>query len=290
MKRTKFAKIIFVFSLAVIVLASGTIGYFLGNGRISLTGGLSSRSSDLTDSDLKLFWEAYNKLKQTYLGTVDPQKYLYGAIEGGYNSVGDPYTVFLPPDLSEEFVKELSGDLEGIGVKMGMLDGTPAIIAPLDGSPAQKAGLKAKDKIIKVDDTDTAGLTLDEVVSKIRGKAGTKVKIVVLRDGESQPRTFELERAKIDIKTVELKYRNDIAIITLNEFGFDTKDEFIKAVQEVSQKNISKIILDLRDNPGGLLDGAVDVCGEIFPKDTVAVIEEGKDGKSELKTSGEGTF
>ncbi|MDH4358648.1 MAG: S41 family peptidase [Candidatus Berkelbacteria bacterium] len=290
MKSAKFAKTVFVLSLAVVVLASGTIGYFLGNGRINLKADLSQRSGDLTDSDLKLFWEAYNKLKESYLGSIDPQKYLYGAIGGGYSSVGDPYTVFLPPELSEEFVKELSGDLEGIGIKIGMLDGMPAVIAPLDDSPAQKAGLKPKDKILKVDDTETAGVTLDEVVSKIRGKAGTRVKIVVMRDGEGETRSFEIERAKIDVKTVELGYKGDVAIITLNEFGFETKDEFLKAVQQVSDKNISKVILDLRNNPGGLLDGAVDISGEIFSRDTLVVIEEGKGEKRELKTSGNETL
>ena len=288
MRQSKKIKILFVSSLIVAVLAAGLIGYLLGktelNDRKEFA---SSAQKDFNSSDLDLFWQAYAKLKETYFGSVDAKKYLYGAISGGYASVDDPYTLFLPPELSREFRDELSGELEGIGIKIGEYNGLPAVIAPLDGSPAAKAGLRPKDQILKVDAVETQSMNLDEVVAKIRGKAGTKVKLEIMRAGQDKPLDFEIQREKIDVKTVEIQYKNDVAIIALNEFGLDTRSEFEKAAREISDKGISKVVLDLRNNPGGLLDGAVDVMGEFVALDTVVVQDESKSGKIEYRTSGE---
>lgn len=291
MKNIRKVKIIFIVSIVVAIFAAGVIGFLVGRNGLQIANKtILNESADLNNKDFQLFWDAYTRLKETYLGTVDPQKYLYDAIAGGYSSVGDPYTVFLPPDLSAEFSRELSGELEGIGIKIGMLDGYPAVIAPLEGSPAQKAGLKPKDLILKVDDTETQGLALDLVVAKIRGKEGTTVKLEVVRQDESKPRTFEITRAKLSVKTVEVSYLDDVALLTINEFGLDTKGEYEKAVKEITDKNISKIVLDLRNNPGGLLDGPIDVANELFPQDTTIVIEESKTGRNEMKTNGMGSL
>jgi carboxyl-terminal processing protease len=295
MRKIRKVKFIFVSSLTVVIFLAGFIGYLFGNHNFALAekGFPTFSNRDLgapKDTDFSLFWEAYSKLKENYIGKIDGQKLLYGAIYGAYASVDDPYTVFLDPEVSKDFQNELSGELEGIGIKIGMLNGYPAVIAPLDGSPAQKSGLKPKDKIFKINDVDTKDLPLDEVVSKIRGKEGTTVKLSVLREGEDNTRNFELKREKLDVKTVEVKYIDDVAVISLNEFGISTKKDFAKIADEISSKGISKMILDLRDNPGGLLDGAVDVGGQIFSKDTTIVIEEGKKTKEELKTSGPATL
>jgi len=290
MKKLRKIKIIFAASIAVAVLAAGTLGYFIGNRQLLRLVKGESSVSDLQNTDFQLFWDAYLKLKSAYNGDIDPQKYLYGAIEGGYGSLNDPYTVFLSPELSKDFTDELSGELEGIGVKIGELDGAPAIIAPLEDSPAQKAGLKPKDKIVKIDDVDTQTMSLDEVVSKIRGTAGTTVKLDIQREGVADLLHFEIKREKIEVKTVEVSYIDDVAIVALNEFGLDTKVEFSRAAQEIAGKNINKLILDLRNNPGGLLDGAIDVSGEIFPEGTTVVLEQNKTSKDELKTTSSGTL
>ena len=133
-------------------------------------------------------------------------------------------------------------------------------------------------------------MSLDEVVSKIRGTAGTTVKLDIQREGVADLLHFEIKREKIEVKTVEVSYIDDVAIVALNEFGLDTKVEFSRAAQEIAGKNINKLILDLRNNPGGLLDGAIDVSGEIFPEGTTVVLEQNKTSKDELKTTSSGTL
>lgn len=295
MKRPNKTKFIFIFSLVIVVFLSGFLGYLWGHQNLILD---KQRIPQLVNLDLggknkidfSLFKEAYDRLQSEYLGTIDPQKFLYGAISGAFNSLGDPYTAFLPPDSSAELESELSGDLEGIGVRIGILDQTPAVITPLPNSPAQRSGLKPRDKVLEVDSTSTNEMTLDEVVNRIRGKAGTKVKLTILREGEKDIRTIEITREKISVNTVELNYRGDTAIISLSEFGVKTKPDFNRAANEIAAKGINKVVLDLRNNPGGLLDAATDVASDLFPDGTTVVIEDAKDGKSELKTKGDGVL
>lgn len=292
MKKLHKTKLIFAFSLIAVVFVSGFIGYLWGHENLVLNKNRvpQIRNLDLInkDIDFSLFKEAYDRLKSEYLGTIDPEKFLYGAISGGFNSLDDPYTVFLPPDQSTDLQNELTGELEGIGVRIGILEQMPAVIAPLPDSPALKAGLKPRDKILKVDDTSTEGLTLDGVVSRIRGKAGTEVSLTILRDGENEKRVIKIVREKINVNTVELNYIDDVAVISLSEFGMNTKDEFDKASKEIADKGIDKVVLDLRNNPGGLLDGAIDVSDNIFSRGTTIVIEDSKSGKEELKTTKDG--
>lgn len=235
-----------------------------------------------------LFWQAYEKLNEQYLGEIDKQEFVYGAIAGAFASLGDPYTAFLSPKINEEFTKELSGELEGIGIKIGVLDDYPTVIAPLKDSPAQKAGIKAKDKIVKVDDFDTQGQLIDLVVSKIRGPQGTKVTLGIERNGETKK--FEVTREKISVDTVETRFVGDVAYILVNEFGVQTTNEFAKVVAQVEKENIGKIIIDLRNNPGGILDTAIEMTGYLFNPDTKVVIEKGKSSEKIHKTSGPGNL
>lgn len=285
-------KRIFIISLVLAVFVSGFIGFGLGRGFFSgSTGGFVAINKGKPDDvDFSLFWQAYKDLKQNYVGDIDNQKLLYGAIEGAFSSTGDDYTSFLPPDLTKQFQDELSGSLEGIGIQMGILDSYPAVIAPLKDTPAQKAGLRPKDLIIKIDSQDTANMALDEAVSKIRGKEGTQVTLEIVREGESKPLTFKITRAKINVETVDLQIKNSVAILKLNEFGQDSSSEFHAAAVQIKDKGISKVVLDLRSNPGGLLNSAVDIAGELFESGQVVVIEQGKNSRDELKTSGPGTL
>jgi len=288
MKRTK-ARIFFYGSAVVLILLSGFIGFLVGNKNLEFSQNFKPKivKSELGkpgNVDFSLFWEAYEKLQSNYPEDIDLKKFLYRAIAGSFTATEDPYTNFLPPEETKEFEGDLVGELEGIGVKIGVLENMPAVIAPLPDSPAQRAGLKPKDKIIKIDDQETVAMSLDEAVGKIRGKKDTIVKLLIQRGGEEKQ--FEIRREKISVDTVELSYKNDVAIIALSEFGTETKQEFISVVKKIRSKNINKVVLDLRNNPGGLLDGSVDVASEFFAKDTVVVIESGRDYKRELKTNG----
>lgn len=294
MRLFKNQKTAFLVSIIALILSSGFIGYLVGNRNFKITQSgpkiINTNLGRPKDVDFSLFWDAYDNLKEKYVGKVDDQKLLYGAIEGAFGSLGDPYTVFFDPEVSKDFNKELSGELEGIGIKIGVMNNMPTIISPLADSPAQKAGLKARDVILKVDDQDTTKMTEEEVVTKIRGAQGTIVRLVIFREGEEKERTFEIKREKLQVNSVELSFKDDTALLTINQFGFDTTKDFMKAVDQIKQKGIEKIVLDLRGNPGGILESAVDIAGEFMEKDKVVVIEEDKNKKTEHKTSGKGTL
>ncbi|OQA52825.1 MAG: putative CtpA-like serine protease [candidate division WS2 bacterium ADurb.Bin280] len=281
--------LIFYLSILILIVASGFIGYLFGNRNLRLNEKYTPELVNIdvgkpNDVNFSLFWEAYRKLVNNYVGEIDQKDFLYRAIAGSFTATNDPYTNFLPPEDTKEFENELSGELEGIGIRIGILEEMPAVIAPLSGSPAEQAGLKARDKILKIDDQDTLTLTLDQAVDLIRGKSGTKVRLTVLRGEEEK--VFEVTRAKINVETVELSYSGDVAILAINEFGVDTKEEFLDKANDIKGKGVEKVVLDLRNNPGGLLDGAVDVASEFFENGKLIVSEEGKGYKRELKTSG----
>lgn len=291
MAQIKKAKSIFLVSILVSVILAGFIGFGIGDHLYSGENSFVNQNQGKpADVDFSLFWQAYAKLKQDYVGDIDPQKFLYGAIQGAFGSTGDPYTAFLEPSVNKDFQDELTGSLEGIGVEIGVLNNFPAVIAPLADTPAEKAGLKPRDLIVKVDGQDTGNLSLDEVVSKIRGKEGTQVTLEVVREGTKNTLKFNITRAKLDIKTVILKVQNGVAIIKLSEFGSNSAADFQKIADEVASQGIGKVVLDMRNNPGGLLDSAVTIAGDFFPQGQTVVVEQGKSTKDELKTSGPGTL
>lgn len=279
MKSLRRAKFIFAITLVVALVAAGTAGFYYGKITVE-----KERPNSIEDKDFSVFWDAYQELKKNYLGDIDPQKYIYGAISGGFQSTGDPYTVFFSPELKKEFEKELTGQLEGVGLKLGVLDNIPTVISPIPDSPAAKAGIKTKDKILKVDDFVTENQPLDLVVSKIRGEAGTKVKLFIQPSGTSSVKEIELTREKIDVKSVEASYPNsDTVLITLGEFTSTTEKDFENIYQEASKKGVKNVILDLRGNPGGLLDSAIRIAEYFLSLDKTILIEETKQNKTYQK-------
>lgn len=234
--------------------------------------------------DFSLFWDVYEVLPQKFLDkeVFDGQKILYGAIAGMVKSLGDPYTAFLDPKQNKAVSEELAGSYQGVGIQIGFnKEKRLVVIAPLDGTPAEAAGIKAKDLILKIDTRDTFDLTLPEAVDLIRGEAGTKVKLVLLREGEDKPYEKEIERAQINVRSVVVEYRDakrgKVAVMRVSRFGEKTDSEWDNAVLEVSAQNVSGIILDVRNNPGGLLTSGIHVGSE-FIKGTV-VGQQTADGK-----------
>lgn len=250
------------------------------------------------DVDMSLFWQAWDLMAQKYYDKTKliPSKMIYGAIEGMMSSTGDPYTTFLPPTQNKIVNDDLSGSFDGVGIEIGYRDGALAVIAPLPGTPAEKAGVKAGDYIIKITDKvkgvdiDSTTMSTSEAVTYIRGTSGTKVSLTLVRDNVKEPVVVEMTREKIDVKSVTLSWVGEdlaVAQIKVSKFGAETKSEWDKAVTEILNKKETKgIIIDLRNNPGGYLQAAVDLAGDFVPNGSVVVIQESGDGsKLEYKSS-----
>lgn len=241
-----------------------------------------NRESAKDGLDFAPFWKALDLLEQKYYdpSKLNSQSILFGAIRGMVASLSDPYTAFFDPSQNQEFKDELSGVYEGIGAQLGFRDSQLVVIAPLFGSPAEKAGIKPLDQILKIDGKETVGMSLPEAVSLIRGKAGSKVKLALGRGVETKE--MEIERAKIKVESVSLEWKgknSKIAYIKLSRFGDDTQAEWDKIVEEIlNPKSETRIILDVRNNPGGLLETAAEVVAEFF-EDGKTVIREENNGQ-----------
>lgn len=287
----------FFLALAALALAFWS-GYDRGMQSAATGGGsvplsesvISGKSSTTVNVDFALFWRVWDLLKQKYVDTdsLDAKKLMYGAIKGMLAATGDPYTTFLDPEETQEFGEDISGSFEGIGAELGIKQEILTVIAPLSGTPAEKAGLRAADKIIRIDGKITADMSIDDAVKLIRGKKGTSVTLTILRGGEGETRDITVQRGVINVKSVETSFTQDnLANIKITRFGDDTSREFAQAVRTAKSRNSKGIVLDLRNNPGGYLDSAVDMAGRLLPEGKVVVIEESRGGeKEELRSSG----
>ncbi|MCF7820170.1 MAG: S41 family peptidase [Candidatus Pacebacteria bacterium] len=219
----------------------------------------------IKEVDFDLYWQVWDELQAKYFDAdkIKESDLFYGSLKGMVSAVGDPYTSFLDPELSRQFSEEMSGSFEGIGAEIGIRDDILTIIAPLPETPASKAGILAGDKIYEINGESTMGISIDEAVSQIRGEKGTEVILTVYRDSFDQPQEITIIRDTIQINSVKTEVLEDnIFLITINSFNDDTLDLFNQAIKEAQQKNVKGIILDLRNNPGGYLDTAIEVASE----------------------------
>lgn len=231
------------------------------------------------EADFNQFWTIWDKVKGKYAAQpVDDEKLFYGALEGMVRGLNDPYSVYFPPKEAEEFARDLAGKLEGIGAEIGVKDNIIVIIAPLPESPAERAGLKAGDKVLLINGEETVGLTLDKAVSKIRGPAGTSVTLTIARDGLGAIQEISITRATITIPTViaEMK-ENGIAYIRVTYFNQETWPAFDTKLRKLLVENPDGVILDLRSNPGGFLDTAIEIASE-WVRSGIVVKERMRDG------------
>jgi len=231
--------------------------------------------------DLNQFWTAWNLLEQNYVPThssttPSAQERVWGAIGGLTDSYGDPYTVFLPPQQAGVFNSDISGQFEGVGMQMDTnVQGQIIVVAPLKGSPAQQAGMQSGDIVEAIDGTTTQGMTLDEAVNLIRGPAGSTVTLTVARQGVPQPLTIKIVRQTINIPEINTYGRGDgIFVIQLYTFTANSADLFRDALRQFFQSGDTKLILDLRGNPGGYLDAAVDMASYFLPVGDTVVTED----------------
>jgi carboxyl-terminal processing protease len=245
---------------------------------------VSNKFLEKKDLDFSLFWKVWDILGQKYVNkdSLDAKKMMYGAIRGMLRATDDPYTNFFDPQESKSFSQDLEGSFQGIGAELGIKDDILTVIAPLEDSPAQKAGLRAGDKILKIGDKPTTDITIDEAVDLIRGKKGTEVKLIVLHADEQETREISIIRDNIEVKSIKLEMKPEhIAHLKINKFGEETAREFNAAAGQIVSSGARGIILDLRNNPGGFLESSVDIASRMMPKDKIVVIEEDNTGRRE---------
>lgn len=290
--------------ISLIFLSFG-FGYQLGyDNRVSLdrfvlnTNLLKKQTDSFYKPDIDLFWDVWGKLQANFIHKekLNNEKMLYGAISGLVSSLDDPYTVFLNPTQNNESKEELEGSFEGIGAQLGLEDKKIVVIAPLSGTPAEKEGLRSGDWILRIDGQSTEKLSLPQAVAKIRGPKGTLVELTVISDKETKSKKINIERNTILVKSVETsedlpeKFKkvklNNAYYLKLSRFGDETMkewDEIInKLILEKQRSRLFKgLILDLRNNPGGYLTGAIEIASEFLPRDSTVVIQENTGGRKQ---------
>ena len=256
-----------------------------GEGRVINQGDVSADGT--IDVDFLGFWEIWNLVKDVYVDQpVSEVDLYYGALEGLLGSLDDNYSVFFDPELADQFNQDLEGSFFGIGAEIDSKDDYIVIVAPLQGSPAEQAGLFPGDKIIAVDGEDTFRMSVTEAVFTIRGEEGTTVVLTIARDGLTETFDVSIVRSQIKIDSVTWEIRDDgIAIVEVYMFNNETTALFQEAVQEILIADVSGIVLDLRNNPGGLLTQAINLAGFWIDGETV-VIERVRDRQTEFAASG----
>lgn len=243
--------------------------------------------------ELRTFAEVFGKIKSDYVEPVEDKKLITEAINGMLSGL-DPHSAYLDADAFKDLQVSTQGLFGGLGIEVGMEDGFVKVISPIEDTPAYQAGIKAGDLIIKLDDTPVKGMSLNEAVKRMRGKPNTKITLTILRKGEPKPLVITLTRAIIQIKS--LKWRliePGYAYVRITQFQDHTGEDLVKAMNDLAKQNgkeaMKGLVLDLRNNPGGLLNGAVAVSAAFLPKDVLVVYTDGRteDAKMRLLASRE---
>ncbi len=238
-----------------------------------------------TYEELRPFTEVLNKVQRDYVEDTKTRDIVYGAIRGLLNTL-DPHSAFMPPDVYKEMQVDTKGEFGGLGIQIGLKDERLTVIAPIEGTPADRAGILAGDRIIKIDGATTKDLTLMDAVNKMRGATGTKVTLTLEREGAASPLDVTLVREIIKIQSTRHKVLdNGIGYVRLTQFQEQTGEDLAKALESLREKNMQSLVLDLRNNPGGLLTSAVEVSEQFLPKGKVVVSIKGRQGKAEEYTA-----
>lgn len=260
-----------------------------------------SQPDSYSKVDFGVFWQAWEMMERTYVdpSKLDAEKMVNGAIAGMSASAGDPYTAYLPPEDKERSAQDLAGSFFGVGIELGYVDGVLAVVSPLDGTPADRAGVQAGDLILRVKDPvkaldeQTTNWSLSHAVEQIRGPRNTDVTLTLYRDNNGQePFEVAITRDEIIVESVQLEIVEHegkrVAHLKLSRFGDRTDGEFEAAVQGIlaEQSNIDGIVLDMRNNPGGYFDGALDVASEFIPAGVI-VSQQGRDSNQDFRASGQ---
>ncbi|MBI5138417.1 MAG: S41 family peptidase [Candidatus Vogelbacteria bacterium] len=237
--------------------------------------------------DFEAFWKAWNLVNEKYIPAnyaattsttsqvkvITEKDKVYGAIQGMLKSLDDPYTVFFKPEQAKTFQEDISGNFEGVGMEIGIRDDILTVVAPLKDTPAERAGIEAGDKILKIDNKTTVDMSVDAAIHLIRGKGGTVVRLSLLKEGANEPKEVSVTRGVIQIPTIKSIVKGDVFVISLYSFTAQSPDLFRNELQKFASSGNTKLVLDLRSNPGGYLDAAVDMASWFLPKNSVVVSE-----------------
>ncbi|RJQ28075.1 S41 family peptidase [Candidatus Parcubacteria bacterium] len=276
----------------IIIIVSGFVGYTYGNKRSIVI----TDPRALIKSDFSLFWEAVDVVQNKYVDTsaIKDDSMLYGAIRGMIASLEDPYSDFFDPSDAKKFDEDLNGMFGGIGAEIGLRDGIITIISPLKGNPAEKVGLLPLDRILRIDNTTTTNMSTESAVKIIRGKPGTEVRLLIMRNSWKEPKEIKITRAIIEVPTLDVEIKTlsngkNVAHLQLHNFNANVPSLFRQKLFEIADKNPEGIILDLRNNPGGFLDVAVDISGWFLESGKTVVKEKLRTGEETIRfASGNG--
>jgi len=263
------------FLVFLAMLASFGFGLWSGNS--------SCPAQPVEGADLSLFWKTWRTLDDKFVdkGKIDREKMVYGAIEGMVKALDDPYTSFFNPEDSKQFLEDANGSFEGVGMEIGIKKGALQVVSPIENSPAQAAGIRAEDIIVKIDGKSTADMTTDEAVDLIRGVKGTEVTLAIYREEWQETRDIKLVRDVIKVPSLKMEIKDGgIAYIELFQFTEQANDDFRAAAVDIINSGAKRIVLDLRNNPGGYLTVSQDIAGWFLKKGQVVTHEDSGDERA----------
>lgn len=258
---------------------------------VSLVSVTAFRSATAAGNDyesIELFTDVLAIVKKSYVEEVDTKKLIYGAINGMLTAL-DPHSSFMPPETYKELKLDTKGEFGGLGIEISIKDGMLTVISPIEDTPAYRAGVKSGDQIIKIDDKFTKDLTIMDAVKRMRGNKGSKVTLTIMREGFDKPKEFPLERDIIQVKSVKFKMLDDgYGYVRIAQFQEKTADDLQKALSslnETSKGKLRGLVLDLRNDPGGLLDQAVKVSEVFLDEGKLIVYTEGREKDAQMRFS-----
>jgi carboxyl-terminal processing protease len=284
MRKKAVETVIAVIAAVALVLSGFWLGWASGrqypqNIVVNGVANVNGNSSTTAPADFGTFWQAWQDINDLYLrnpSTTNEEK-VQGAINGMVTSLGDPYTEYFPPAGNTQFQQDITGDFGGIGAELDInSSGQLVILAPLAGTPAAAAGLKPNDAVLGINGSSTDSMSVDDAVSMIRGPVGSVVTLTIFRAGWTKPQDIKITRATINVPNVVFTMKGKIAVITLSEFTQDSDFEFYQALVKAVANNAQGMVLDLRDDPGGYLEVAVDIAGYFLKPGTLVVKEVGR--------------
>lgn len=286
LKKKRILTGLVLFLAALAMFAGGYFFRYLQTpAEVKITEVVNKEAGKPNKVDFSPFWSAWSLIKSNYAAKdeIDDQKLVWGAIEGMVASLKDPYTIFFPPQESKEFQDSIRGDFSGVGMEIGIKNGILTVISPLKDTPAYRAGIKSGDKILKIDDKETTGMTAEEAARLIRGEKGTAVKMIIMHKNEEEPVELKIIRDTIQAPILDTEEKpGGIFVIKLYSFAGNSVKNFRDALQQFVNSGNDKLVIDLRGNPGGFLESAVEASSWFLPSGKIVVREKFGNGEENV--------